>query len=210
MEYLSNDFRDLLLYLTPGFLTAWIFFGLTAYPRSSPFERIVQALVFTAIVQTIVIVIRWAVVAIGRNYFVLGTWTDNVGVVWSFLIALALGLGVARCANWDLVHQQLRKYGFTANTSYPSEWFSAFKRKDLFIILNLRCGRRIHGWPEEWPDHPDSGQFVLSHSEWLLKDKSRIPLLQAECLVIPAAQVSYVEFMKPESESKTKEPSDMD
>ena len=38
-------------YLLAGFVAAWVFYGLTPYKRPTPFERIVQALVYTAVVQ---------------------------------------------------------------------------------------------------------------------------------------------------------------
>jgi hypothetical protein len=195
MDVLSTELVKLLLFLTPGLLAAWIFFGLTAYERDSPFERIVQALIFTAIVQVLVIVVQWASLEIGK-WHTIGYWTENVATVWSFVIALALGLAIARCANWDLVHTKLRDWGFTANTSYPSEWFSAFKTKKLYVVLHFKDERRLHGWPEQWPDHQTSGEFLICNPKWLLEDGSEIVCDETDCIVVLASDVELVEFMK--------------
>ncbi len=48
MELASKELVGIISYLLPGFLAAWIFYGLTAHPKPQPFERVVQALIFTA------------------------------------------------------------------------------------------------------------------------------------------------------------------
>ena len=52
------------------------------------------------------------------------------------------------------------------------------------------------GWPEEWPDEPGSGHFVISEPEWVLDTNERIPLQLTEKILIPATDVQMVEFAK--------------
>ncbi len=47
MNLPSSEVLKVIYALLPGFVAAWIFYGLTAPPRQSPFERVVQALIFT-------------------------------------------------------------------------------------------------------------------------------------------------------------------
>jgi len=47
----SQQVIALLQYLLPGFLAAWIFYGLTSYAKPSNFERVIQALIFTLFIQ---------------------------------------------------------------------------------------------------------------------------------------------------------------
>lgn len=200
MDGISIDVIQLLKYLLPGFLTAWIFYGLTAYRRPAQFERIVQALVFTGIIQIATIIVRWALQLFGLLVSI-GEWTDESQFIWSWLIAIILGVGFSWCGNRNWLHEKLRNWKLTANTSYPSQWYSAFKEVETDIILNFKNKRRrLQGWLFEWPNQPDDGQFRLTHAIWLTASGKRIELDRAECVVIPAADVAFVEFIKCPSE----------
>ena len=205
MELPSSEIVKVIYALLPGFLTAWVFYGLTAHPRQGMFERVVQALIFTGIVQAIVLVIRGAMFFLGRHIYVLAFWTDDRAYVLSIVVALLLGLFVARLANKDAFHRFLRETkwlkclwldGITTRTSFPSEWFSAFSADKRYVVLHLTGERRLFGWPLEWPDQPDSGHFVIMKAEWLLDDSSRAPLHKVEKLIVPAKDVEMVECVK--------------
>ena len=195
----SSELVKLLFALLPGFVAAWVFYGLTAHPKTLSFERVVQSLIFTAIIQPVTSGIGWALNVIGR-IVALGTWSDDCRLFWSVLVALAVGLVVAYFANNDRFHSWMRTCRITSRTSYPSEWFGAFSRQDRWIVLHLSDGRCLFGWPEESPDHPDSGHFVIDQPEWLLDDGTRAPLYRVEKLVMPASRVEMVEFVRQSEE----------
>jgi hypothetical protein len=95
------------------------------------------------------------------------------------------------------------KWAWTHRTSHPSEWFSAFSNHNRrYVILHLKDGRRLFGWPDEWPDACDRGHFVVSECEWLLPTGERAPFHQVESMLIPATSVEFVEFLKYDSEVK--------
>lgn len=221
MELVSKELVGIISYLLPGFLAAWIFHGLTAHPKAQPFERVVQALIFTAILQGVVSIVRWFFVLAG-HVVVVGDWTENVNLVWSLLWAVVLGVAAAGIANNDVIHNWLRfrdwrlrkttlpggdrKWAWTHRTSHPSEWFSAFSHHNRrYVILHLKDGRRLFGWPDEWPDACDRGHFVVSECEWLLPTGERAPVHQVESMLIPSTSVEFVEFLKYDSEVKASE-----
>jgi len=208
MDWPSNDIVTAVYYLLPGFVAAWVFYGLTAHPKASPFERVVQALIFTVIVQALVAVVRWILCVLG-NIWSFGTWSPQCALVWSVVLALAVGLAFAWLANENLCHGLLRKWRITSRTSFPSEWFSAFSREERWVVLHLSGGCRLYGWPEEWPDHPDTGHFVIDEPEWLLEDGRRVPLYGVRKTLVPAPNVEMVEFLKG-SEEIAAEPGDLD
>jgi hypothetical protein len=191
VDEFNAELIALLNQLLPGFLTAWIFYGLTAYRRPSQFERIAQALVFTSIIQIFRIGIKNVV-----SLWAPGEWSTESDFVCSWILAVLLGLFISWCAHQDFFHRWLRALRLTSNTSYPSAWYSAAKRYKTDIILNLKDGHRLQGWPYEWPDHLDEGQFALCDASWLREDGPPIDLSAAECLVIPAVNVEFVEFLK--------------
>lgn len=196
MDWSSEHILRLLYELLPGFLAAWVCYALTAHPKPSPFERIVQALIFTIIVRAIMTGARELLEFAG----VLSegeTWTQEIQLTWSVITALGVGLLVATSVNKDWFHGCLRRIGLTSRTSFPSEWYSGFTRSERrYVVLHLSGERRLYGWPEEWPDSPDRGHFLIMRAKWLLEDGKTLELDGVERLAIPAIDVEMVEFLR--------------
>ena len=200
MEWASSEVVSIITYLLPGFLAAWVFYGLTAHPRREPFERVVQALIFTGIVQAINFLVRW-LLSLATAWITLGEWTTQVALGWSVVIAILVGLVFSVFANYDWLHSLLRWAKVTKRTSYPSEWFSAFNGDKRYVVLHLEGQRRIYGWPVEWPDGAESGHFVLCNASWMISETNEMVRIHAaEQIVIPAASVKMVERLKSEEE----------
>lgn len=196
MDLISKDIIALLIYLMPGFITAWVYYGLTAFPKPNQFERIIQALIFTIIIQGIVSIVKVFAYFIGNNILSLGIWLSrDSNLVISIIMSLLLGLIISKLSNDDRIYRILRRYNFTTLTSYPSEWYGVFALNKTYIVLHLDDGRRIYGWPIEWPSQSDSGHFSIGQAEWLT-DKGSIKLDRVKTIVIPSKLVKYVEFMK--------------
>jgi len=202
MEKIASDLFDILRFLLPGFLAAWVFFGLSAYEKASQFERIIQALIFTLAVQFLV-----ALFGIFYSY----TLSNNdfneslpiyLETIVSVISAVLIGLTFALFANKDWIHYFLRYIKITEQTSYPSEWFGAFRQQKRYIVLHLHDERRLYGWPKEWPQSPEKGHFFIVNPSWLTKGKKELYLGNngVEGILINVEDVKWVEFMK-ESES---------
>src|SRR5690606_31346591 len=119
MENLASDLVQLLRYLLPGFLAAWVFYGFTSFVKPSQFERVVQALIFTLIVQVAVYFYQIIAIYISK-YFALGSWHSDTEFVVSVVLATLLGFIFAYFANNDKFHSLIRKIGASKETSYPS------------------------------------------------------------------------------------------
>lgn len=189
-----KDIIPLLQYLLPGFLAAWIFYGLTSFEKPSPFERIIQALILTLIVQSLVIITRDVLELADNPYISFGEWSSDSSLVWSVIHGAVTGLLFSFLANKNGAHEILEKLGITKETSFPSQWVSAFSQNAKYIILHLEGGRRIFGWPREWPCSPVDGHIFLTGACWLTEDEV-IPLEGMEGILIPSSQVEYVEFV---------------
>ena len=195
----SNDFLAVVTFLLPGFLAAWIFYGFTSHPKPSQFERIIQALIFTYIVQVLVSPLHWFLGSLG-NIIVLRPWDSISEGFASLFLAILLGITLAYFTNKDTFHKQLRKIGFTTRTSHPSEWYNVFSEKVTFVILHLKDGRRLHGWPKEWPIEPGEGQFYMMRPKWNLDDGSLLDLPRVDGILISAEDVQWVEFVDDEGD----------
>lgn len=197
MAELSAEAVKLLTYLLPGFMAAWLFYGLTSHSKPSQFERVVQALILTFVIQVMLLPIKGAATAMGR-VAPLGTWTASSTLVTSFVLAVAVGAALAYLTNKDWLHSRLRALGFTSKTSHPSEWYCVFDRERAYVILQLRDGRRLYGWPKEWSNTPEEGQLYIQMPAWLDDGGAPIELPQLDGILIHSKDVQWVEFTRNE------------
>ena len=194
MSWASSETVTVLTFLLPGFVAAAIFYSLTSHPKPSDLERVIQALIFTVIGQAIVTAIFLSGIPP-----LIKEWELVVAV----LIAVLLALIAAYVSNNDTMHGILRWFGVTKETSYPSEWYSAFSRHtNCYVVLHLKGERRLYGWPQEWPSHSDQGHFRIAEGEWLIDDERR-PATGVSAILIPAAEVEMVEFLNIVREEST-------
>ena len=196
----SKDILALLTQLMPGFLTAWVVYGLTTYTKPSQFERIVQALIYSFMVSALVAVAEPLLLLAGQ-FVRLGMWDSSAELIASAVLALALGFLLSFFMKNDVFFRQARRLGLTSRTPFPSEWYGAFAaRPPRYVVLHLEGGRRITGYPIEWPTEPTSGHFKLTDAAWLDDLNNEIPLDTNDSILIAAKQVEMVEFLKNMSE----------
>jgi hypothetical protein len=193
MESLSADIVALLRYLLPGFLAAWIFYGFTSYIKPSQFERVIQALIFTLIAHSVSYGFQSALLWAGK-FYVAGVWNEQSAQIASIFSASLVGFVFAYFANTDRFHSLARKIGITKETSYPSEWYGVFSKNISYVVLHLKDGRRIYGWPTEWPSDSSKGHFSLEQASWLEKLEEK-PITGVKYMLIQAEDVKWVEFM---------------
>lgn len=192
MPEISADVITLLEYLAPGLLAASVYFGMTAHQKPSQFERLIQALIYTAIAQAFVVAERAAALQAGE-WLSLGLWTRRSDLGASLASALAIGIATATAANHDVVHTVLQRTRMTKRTGHPCEWFGIFSDYPRHITLHLKDESLVHGWPSIWPAKPENGHFFISGA---LRDFAgvRYDLSHLEGLVVNATDVVYVEI----------------
>lgn len=187
-----KDIISLLQFLIPGFLSAWIFYGLTSYPKPTSFERIIQALVFTLFVNALVLITEAILIYLG-DLVSFGKWSSASVSSWSLVHGSLIGVAFSYFANNDKLHLFLRKTGITRESSYPSEWYYAFI-KPTYVVLHLGDGRRVYGWPLEWPSSPEEGHFVLTDMVWL-EGETQIEMPGVETMLVCGKDVRSIQYM---------------
>jgi len=193
---ISAEIIDVLRQLLPGFLAAWVFHALTPHEtKSSTLERIIQAMIFTVLIQAVVSIIRVTAFGIGK-FWAVGTWTTDSALIWSLVIAVLFGCFASWCATSDKFHGFLRRLKLTREVSYPSNWCAAFSQHEGYVVLHLKGKKRLYCWPVLWPNRHDSGHFVVSQPAWFLDDGESVELPQLEQMVIAAEDVTMVEQYK--------------
>jgi len=158
MGEISKDILTLLTQLMPGFLTAWVVYGLTTYTKPVQFERIVQALIYSFIVNTLVLIMEKILIFFG-NFISFGAWDHSAEIITSTSTAIILGIILSYYMTNDSFFGLARRLNLTSRTPYPSEWYGAFATNPRYIVLHLEGSRRIYGYPIEWPTEPNSGHF---------------------------------------------------
>jgi len=193
MPEISKEIFYLLNFLLPGFLTAWVIHGLTNHEKPNQFERIIQALIFTVLIQAAVWLLEKAALWAGA-IFVLGYWGNASELLASYSLALFLGLLVAKSSAEDSFYSYLRKLKLTGKSSHPNEWSDVFSKFPRFVVLHLEGERRLYGWPEVWPSKPNEGHFFLVYPSWQT-DEGSIDITGVEGVLIDSKEVKWVEFL---------------
>ena len=193
MSWASSEAVAVITFLLPGFVAAGIFYSLTSHPKPGDFDKVVQALVFTMVGRAIAQGVEFAASVFGES-----AWVARWDFVVSVGIAAIIGFFAAWIANTDWVYAIMRKMGATKETSFPSEWYSAFvNNEDRYVVLHLKGQRRIYGWTTEWPSRSDRGHFRITDGEWLVENPSATKMGVVE-VVIQASDVEMVEFVERE------------
>lgn len=195
----SKDVLALLTQLMPGFLTAWVVYGLTTYTKPPQFERVVQALIYSFLVNGLVAILEVVLLFVGKT-IKLGIWDKSSEVIASAMIALLLGILLSFYMRNDAFFKFARRLKLTTRTPFPSEWYGAFAVKPRYLVLHLSGDRRISGYPIEWPTEPTVGHFRLTDAAWLDDENTETPLDGDQSILIEAKQVEMVELLKDEKE----------
>ena len=158
MSWASSEAVAVLSFLLPGLVAVATFHMFTSHPKPSEFDRIVQALIFTILVQAFAELVLWTGHLFGRETL----WSEATEIVISVGIALVLGFVAVFFLNTDTLHRFVRFLRLTRETSYSSEWYSAFHHNpDCYVVIHLQGQRRLYGWSEEWPSRPTRATFGL-------------------------------------------------
>lgn len=200
MDGISQELMNVLLQLLPGFLAAWLLYGLTSYPKPSQFERVIQALIFSFLIRALLPVEENLMIKLGKIHS-FGRWDKDSELLASAISGLLFGLVASYYANNDKLYACARKLKLTKRTAYPSEWFGAFTDNITYVVLHLAGSRRIIGWARQWPSDPSIGHFMLMDAAWLNDNGDEIALTANELILIAAKDVEMVEFIKFNKES---------
>lgn len=111
MPNITSDVLSALNLLLPGFVAAWVFYGMTAYPRASPFEQVIQALVYNVILRPFVLAVG-GLLRYAGDWHSFGPWTVESELTTAVILAFPLGAVFAGIANSDVLHRSLRERNF--------------------------------------------------------------------------------------------------
>lgn len=201
METLKPEMLTVLQFLASGLFAAWLFHRLMGLPKPEPFQAVIQGLIFTIVIRFLVAIEKHLLLTIGQYVCTWGSWTSDSDAVAGILTGAALGCIAVYVSSDDrILFAKLRKHGFTGLRSFPTEWFGAFKdagKKRQYVVLQLKSGRRLMGYPQEWPTSPNGGHIVITMPAWAptIRGGAVHRLLSGTSVLIRADDVLWIEFL---------------
>ncbi|ONH51165.1 hypothetical protein SAMN04490182_2425 [Pseudomonas cedrina] len=199
MNEIVNDVLPILHTLLSGFVATLIFYWLADAIKPTQFERVIQALFCTGLVKLSVDGLEWMFLYLGRWYSI-GHWTAETGNIWSIAVAVSIGLALAFASQQDALYRFARRLKLTSKASI-GEWRYAFSRNlDRWVVLHMRDGRRLTGYPDVWPSDPQCGHFLMGSPAWLV-DGDLVEVQGIAQLLVANADVQWIEFLALETET---------
>ncbi|PAA01270.1 DUF6338 family protein [Pseudomonas fragi] len=194
MEGLSAEIIPVLQQLMPGFLAMIIFYWLAEAPKPTQFERVLQALISTAVIQLLVMGVEKAAYYLG-NYYSFGEWSEVSTNVSAIFLAVSIGLALAHLCNSDAIFSVARKMGFTTKASQDDGVHIHKIFSNSGMILHFTDGKRLMGYLDVFPNNKQSGVYLVSNPIWITADvRQECP--ETNTIMISGTDVQWVEFLK--------------
>lgn len=200
IEYIKN-ISEILQFLAPGFLATFLFYLLASLPKKSEFEMIIMALIYTVFINLFTHIVREILFLQPIDF---GVWSNTTQNIWTFIIALLLGLFVAWIYKKKFINKiSLKLFG---SNIYQDAWYSAFcnlSEEDSYIILYFTDNSYpVRGIPLEYPSSHKEGHFLLENVVYLIDGCKPDKFPPDYQLLINVKDVKRVVFLKEGKEVK--------
>ena len=176
---LTSTYADgvfqLATYLLPGLVAVMVFYAFTAHKQSTLFGQIIYAIIFATVVNGIFSFLDgWIIFQLQKLEF---EWNPDM-LSYSFLFmrtvtGCAIGVIWVGVINSDLLHKIARFFRLTKRTGYPSVFYQMLYSNKKYVILHLKNGQRIAGFPELFPSSLGEGHIGLVEYRWLDDDTKK-------------------------------------
>jgi len=212
-----TDFSKLipiLVFLLPGFLTMGVIEVLVVSRPRDTLDKIVLAFVLTFLNLLLFSLVRWFCEKTGSLLYLAGaavcsSWKFDhehfytVGNLMLMMIcAVGIGLAWSYEATNERILERLRLTNFTTRTHKPSTWRETFvQKKGKWIVVHLKDGRRIYGFPLHYSDGPEERAIHLEPAFWLTTeaDGTTTQSPPTTLLLDNNIEIRFIEFVEGEA-----------
>src|SRR5690606_7598262 len=194
MTGLSQEILPLIQTLIPGFLMTMSFYWFAEVPKPSQFERTLQALVGTAVIQALLYALEHGSYLIG-HYISFGVWSSTASNVAAMLVGVAAGLYLAYCCNNDLIYSFARKLKLTTKASTEDSIHVYQKYGRSVIVRRVADERRLMGYFGTFPNNKEGGMFLIEQPSWV-HSGNVVPCTGAHAMLVHSSDVRWVEFLE--------------
>jgi hypothetical protein len=168
---LTVEALNILFLLLPGLLAGQIYYACFKLGEISVSRRVLDSILFTFVVYLVVsIFVDWEPLAQvtssegGLSF----EFSASNSVIWLSLISIVLVPVIVGFVYFnDHIHSTLRKLRITTKTSRDNTWNEVFSAQNRHVILTLKDGRRVRGFPTMFSTSPEEGFLYLFNPAWV-------------------------------------------
>ena len=210
-----------LLILLPGFITTIVERTISYRREDISVVFVAKALVYSFINYsffslTSLQLISWTATDLPdgtQRIFIDQRWI-SMFVLLGISVALGLLIGLIKNKDWHM--KAARKTGITRRTSRSSIWLDIFyekyskkdKKQEIpegygpYVMVFLKDGRRIYGWPEYFSEEYSDGPVLFITDAVWISVRNRKVEIPYPGILINGSQMDFVQFYMPENEEE--------
>jgi len=200
---------NVFVFLIPGFIASIIFNNLLVRKEKDNFSKIIEALVMSFLIYTVVSGL------IGHSPVILETIKEGNITKYSIrynatvllpiaLLAIFIPIVFGFLVTTDFHMRLFRFLRITNKTSRETVWIDVFTDQKRYIIVNLKNGRRVFGWPMYYSNTPEEGMIYLYDAAWIDDQGKYIELDIHGLFLVEPCSIESIEFTNIDKE-KAKE-----
>jgi hypothetical protein len=168
---LTVEALNILLLLLPGFLSGQVLYSFFRVEEVAVSKRILDALLFSFVIYlSISVFVVWEPLAQVKSVdgSLVYLFSSNSNLIWGSLgsvvfVPMLIGFFYFN----DHIHTLLRKLKITTKTSRANTWNDAFLTQNRHIVVTLKDGRRVRGYPTMFSTDPNEGFIYLFNPAWI-------------------------------------------
>lgn len=196
---------NLMLLLFPGLISSRIIHSVRRYKDNDPVRTIFTVIIFSSITYMVVSLFHdWQPIAeLNKDkdgHFTYSIVTDWKVIITTFVCSVILPVIVLGLAHHDYHMAILRWLKVTNSTSRETAWDDAFTREARHLVVHLKSGLRIAGWPEYFSNTKDEGYIYIQHPAWI--DGDQYIETKSHGILVDKKEIQLVEFLLSNTEKE--------
>jgi len=204
---ITQETINVLFLLMPGFVAGRVLDTVVTRENGDTFAKIAEALVFSFLI--------YAVTNFAMDWEPLVTQTKTAnGSQYVFstnlpLLAMTLGLSfilplvVGAFIHNDIHTRLFRFLHITDKTSRTTVWQDVYVNEKRHVLVSLKDGRRIYGWPMYYSHRPKENHLYLFQPARVGDDGEFIEC-ETHGILLDYATIEFIEFMPHKNEDLSK------
>lgn len=198
---------NVLFFLLPGFISFSVERAMFFRPDDTTFDKTVSVLIHTFIVNVIYGLISYLTSldyapfqAYTNGDAVTLTITNPCSLVSLFLTTIVWGLIFGWLKNNDLLLWIPRLVKMTKRTTRSSVWQDVFTDMDTYVLVLLKDGRGVSGWPQYFENKFTDGPVVfLTKAQWIIEGEEP-KAISDPGILINGSEIAVIQFYSKKGE----------
>ncbi len=196
---------NILLLLVPGFISTRILDTIIHRKEQEISATLFEALTFSFAIYALAnLFIEWKPIFHATKQGELAKYefsTDGNLIIIITILTIIVPTTIGAILHHDLILKLFRVLHITDKTSRDTTWQDVFVEQKRFVVIHLKDGRRIYGWPMYYSNDPIEGFIYLFQPAWIA-DHGKYIECGTHGMLIQLENIDFIEFMKEESETK--------